>query len=123
MPPGWVPLLLSAGIDAILWSSLGPANAPDPQIMNYAAQNGYAIITRDLDFGGHLAIGGFLLPSVIQVRCDDVSTTIIGDHVIDAIQQNTSVLITGALVTVELWTRPRVKINLLPITRRELTVR
>lgn len=50
LSPRWVNLLTSAGIEAAHWSVLGAGNASDPQIMRFAAANGYVVLTHDLDF-------------------------------------------------------------------------
>jgi hypothetical protein len=54
LSPGWVNLLAAAGIEAVHWSSLGAASAPDTEIMAYAGARGYVVLTHDLDFSAIL---------------------------------------------------------------------
>lgn len=39
LSPDWVLVLLEHGFDAVHWSSLGAANAPDSEIIGYAFQH------------------------------------------------------------------------------------
>jgi predicted nuclease of predicted toxin-antitoxin system len=48
LSPRWVKTLLEAGIESSHWSSLGPANASDTEIMAFARTNGYVVLTHDL---------------------------------------------------------------------------
>jgi hypothetical protein len=47
LSPRWVGVLAGAGITAAHWSTLGVKNAPDSEIMAYAAANGYVVLTHD----------------------------------------------------------------------------
>ena len=115
-------MLNAHGIEAADWIALGPASAPDSEIIAFAAHNGYIVITRDLDFGQTLARNQLTRPSVIQVRSDDVFPEAIGLHVIEAIQANADILGAGALLSVEVWTKLRVKVKPLPIGMRDVEV-
>jgi predicted nuclease of predicted toxin-antitoxin system len=55
LSPMWVQFLVSHGIEAVHWSSIGEASASDSRILDYAASNGYVVFTHDLDFGMLLA--------------------------------------------------------------------
>ena len=50
LSPRWVKTLLEAEIEAAHWSSLGPANAADADIMAFAPANGYVVLTHDFGF-------------------------------------------------------------------------
>ena len=58
LSPRWVKTLNEARIKAAHWSSLGPANASDTEIMTFARTNGYVVLTQDLDFSEILAATG-----------------------------------------------------------------
>jgi predicted nuclease of predicted toxin-antitoxin system len=45
----------AVGREALHWSALGAANAPDETIMAYAKSHGLVVLTHDLDFGAILA--------------------------------------------------------------------
>jgi predicted nuclease of predicted toxin-antitoxin system len=72
LSPRWVKTLTEAGIEACHWSSLGPANAPDAEIMSFARTHGYVVFTHDLDFSAILAATHEAKPSVVQIRAADI---------------------------------------------------
>lgn len=77
----WVEALTLAGFEAVHWSTGGPGNAPDPEIMSYARSNDLVVLTQDLDFGAILALTHGDKPSVMQIRADDTSPDVIGAQV------------------------------------------
>jgi predicted nuclease of predicted toxin-antitoxin system len=109
LSPRWIDTMTRAGITAVHWSNVGASNAPDSVIMAYACQNDYVVLTHDLDFGAILAATQGKKPSVVQIRADDVSPSVIGKQVITALQQMAAELEHGALLIVDpLRTRVRV---------------
>jgi predicted nuclease of predicted toxin-antitoxin system len=64
-------LLNEAGHDAIHVSEIGLLSAPDPEIMEAAAQEGRVLLTADADFGALLALGSRATPSVVLLRSAD----------------------------------------------------
>jgi predicted nuclease of predicted toxin-antitoxin system len=101
LSPRWVESLAAAGIDAVHWSSQGPPNAPDAEIMRQAAENDFIVLTQDLDFGAILAASTARKPSVVQIRADNTNPDHIGADIVKALRQAASELAQGALVTVE----------------------
>ena len=101
LSPRWVTVLADAGISSTHWSNVGPVKAPDPEIMAYARDQGWVILTQDLDFGTILAVTHGEKPSVIQIRSEDVSPEAAATVVIAAIRQMGAELEQGALVTVD----------------------
>jgi predicted nuclease of predicted toxin-antitoxin system len=112
LSPRWIKALSGVGIDAVHWSTLGAHNAPDSEIMAYAAMNDYVVLTHDLDFGAILAATHGAKPSVVQIRADDVSPDVIGTQVIIALRQMESELEDGALLTVD---SNRTRLRILPL--------
>jgi predicted nuclease of predicted toxin-antitoxin system len=112
LSPSWVSSLNAAGFDASHWSELGAVNAPDAEIMAFAAANGFIVLTHDLDFGAILAVTNGLGPSVVQIRSLDVSPVSIGPKVIAGLRQMAVELNDGALLTIE---PERTRIRLLPL--------
>jgi len=100
LSPRWVEVLARAGFAASHWSDLGPTDAPDSEIMALAKAENFVVLTLDLDFGAILATTGGDKPSVIQVRTDDVSPSVIGAEVVNSIVQMTAELEAGALLTI-----------------------
>jgi predicted nuclease of predicted toxin-antitoxin system len=112
LSPKWAGFLASAGFDAVHWSALGAANAPDKEIMGHAREGGYVVLTSDLDFGTILAVTHGEKPSVVQLRSDNLSHENIGKQVIDALRQLSIELEGGALVTVD---TERTRLRILPL--------
>jgi predicted nuclease of predicted toxin-antitoxin system len=112
LSPLWVGFFALHQMEAVHWSTVGAASAPDAEIMEFAGVNGFIVFTHDLDFGTLLATRGSHGPSVIQVRTQDVLPSAIGEAVLRAIRGTERSLIAGALVTVELG---RQRIRILPI--------
>jgi predicted nuclease of predicted toxin-antitoxin system len=108
LTPRWVDLLVTRGYEAVHWSKVGNQNDADDVIMDYAAQNGFTILTNDLDFGEILASTQKSIPSVIQLRSSDVNPDVVGNHLLIGITQMQTALEKGALVTVD-TTRHRVR--------------
>jgi predicted nuclease of predicted toxin-antitoxin system len=112
LSPTWVVLLGEADWDAAHWSVLGSPNAPDSEIMAFAAANGYVLITHDLDFGAILAVTHGRKPSVVQIRAENVSAEAIGRQTVAALRHLRAELEAGALLTIEL---DRTRVRLLPL--------
>ncbi len=112
LSPKWVIALTKLGTEAMHWSTIGPANTSDPEIMAYAKQYGFVVLTNDLDFGSILAATGGDAPSVVQLRTDDCRVETIGELVIQSIVQAENQLTAGALVTIE---TSKLRITSLPI--------
>lgn len=72
--PKWLGVLAAAGIPATHWSTVGRHDAPDVEIMGYARQHGYIVLTHDLDFGAILAATQGRAPSVVQIRAYTLSS-------------------------------------------------
>lgn len=117
LSPRWVGLLADAGFEAAHWSQLGQADAPDSQIMGFARDHDYVVLTHDLDFAAILAAGHGAKPSVVQVRADDISPEAIGARVVGALRQMSDELREGAVLTVDV---ARTRIRVLPLKPKNL---
>lgn len=112
LSPKWVGALEQSSVEAMHWSAIGPANTSDPEIMAYAKEHGFIVLTNDLDFGSILAATGGNAPSVVQLRTDDCRVESIGELVIRSILRAEDQLAAGALVTIE---TTKLRITSLPI--------
>jgi predicted nuclease of predicted toxin-antitoxin system len=112
LSPRWRTLLEREHIDAVHWSEVGALSAEDTEIMAYAAQHDYIVLSQDLDFGTILAATSGLKPSVVQLRSDNLDPDVIGSKVISALRQLESELQAGAIVSVD---PQRTRIRLLPL--------
>ena len=115
LSPTWASLLTGAGITALHWSAIGPATAPDHEIMAWARNSGYVVFTHDLDFGALLHATGAVAPSVVQFRDHDVRPDSIGQQALLALKQAEQEIIHGALITVD---SKKLRITCLPLGKR-----
>ena len=112
LSPDWAGFLSGNGIEAIHWSSIGLPDAPDTEIISYAKEHDFTILTCDLDFGFILAVTHGKKPSVIQIRTGALGFNKIGDIAVSAIKLLSADIEKGALVTVD----PRkTRVTLLPL--------
>ena len=79
LSPQWVRVINQSGWDAVHWSEVGDIHATDANVMAWARENGYVIITHDLDFGMLLALTQAVSPSVVQVRAQDIGARRVTD--------------------------------------------
>lgn len=100
LSPEWVPTLAAAGFPAIHWSEIGPPDATDTRIMEYARVNGLVVFTHDLDYGALLHATGALAPSVFQLRAADTRPSMVGPLVLSALASAKDEIAKGALVTI-----------------------
>ena len=112
LSPTLVQKLSSLTHNAIHWSEVGDARAADREIMAWAAENGYTVLTHDLDFGALLAASGGEKPSVIQIRTRDLLSSSFFQALQDALVRFEPELEEGALVVVE---PGRARVRILPL--------
>jgi predicted nuclease of predicted toxin-antitoxin system len=114
LTPRWTAFLEGHGIVAVHWTQIGNPEARDHEIIVYAASNGFAILTQDLDFGAILAVSNEIAPSVIQIRNEWPVPDVSGDLVLRALAELSIDIATGALITVDAG---RVRVSVLPLRR------
>jgi len=112
LPLSWGSYLADHGQASYHWRQLGAANAPDSEIMLWAHQNRAVVLTQDLDFTKLLFQSRAELPSVIQLRLDDVRPANIGPEVVQILKQADEELKLGALITLN---GHKLRIRLLPL--------
>jgi predicted nuclease of predicted toxin-antitoxin system len=112
LSPDWVPQLARHGWETRHWSELGPANAPDTSLLEWARAHSHIVLTQDLDFPQLLFATGVNGPSVILLRMHDEFDQSARQHVFAAIQQAEAALDVGALLTIS---DNRVRLRRLPI--------
>jgi predicted nuclease of predicted toxin-antitoxin system len=72
LSPSWVERLARHGFEAVHWSTIGAATAPDLEILSWANEHKFVLITNDLDFSAILAASAGGSPSVVQIRTQDL---------------------------------------------------
>ena len=68
IPLKYAAMLTKRGIEVLRWPEVGAPNAEDAEIMAYARENDYIVLTFDLDFSTILSVTHDLKPSVVQIR-------------------------------------------------------
>jgi predicted nuclease of predicted toxin-antitoxin system len=109
LSPGWVDRLARHGLEAVHWSTIGTATAPDVEILTWANEHELVLITNDLDFSAILAAGGGSSPSVVQIRTQDLLSDVVVSIVAKALDAHRDDIERGALLSIdEAGTRVRV---------------
>ena len=106
--------MTSADFKAAHWSAFGAFNTTDPELMAYAAQHGYVVVTHDLDFGAILAASGTKAPSVVQIRTNNLKVKAITHLLVVALKQSARMLEQGALLILD---TSRSRVRVLSLTR------
>jgi predicted nuclease of predicted toxin-antitoxin system len=101
LAPAWCGFLAGEGFEAVHWSTIGNARAPDSELMAWARRHRSVVLTHDLDFGILLAITRASSPSVVQVRVPNPLPEIVGRDVVRVLRLRGDLLAAGALVTIE----------------------
>jgi predicted nuclease of predicted toxin-antitoxin system len=114
LSPALADLLVAAGFDATHWSKIGPPNATDAQIMSRAIENGFIVVTHDLDFSAILAATNAEKPSVVQIRAADLSPERLAPILATSLKQCQEALAAGALVSVD---ADKMRLRQLPLIR------
>lgn len=112
LSPRWVEFFMSAGFECSHWSQIGPIDAPDDELMRWAAAHDHVVLTSDLDFGAILAATQDHGPSVVQLRSDLLTPEAMGSVVLSALQQAEAELKNGALVSLD---SVRARLRVLPL--------
>ena len=63
LSPAWAGFLVERGFEAIYWSAIGSGSAPDAELLRWATEHDYMVLTADLDFGAILAATGIRKPT------------------------------------------------------------
>lgn len=101
LSPSWIDRLGRRGFEAIHWSSIGAATAPDREILTWANEHQFVVITNDLDFSAILAAGAGDEPSVVQVRTQDLLSDVTVSIVAKALEAHREDIDRGALLSID----------------------
>ena len=86
----WVERLARHGFEAVHWSTIGVATAPDVGILTWANEHQFVVITNDLDFSAILAASAGAAPSVVQARTQDLLSDAVVGIVANALSRRRS---------------------------------
>lgn len=112
LPPRLAELMTAYGIESSHWSDIGTHDAEDTEIMTYAQDNDYIVISCDLDFSTIISVMHFTKPSVVQVRLHGLQIEQIALLVTNALKQHEGEIDKGAIVTVDIR---KARVRLLPL--------
>jgi predicted nuclease of predicted toxin-antitoxin system len=97
----WIERLARHGFEAVHWSSIGAVTAPDSEILKWANEHEFVLITNDLDFSAILAAGAVTGPSVIQLRTQDLLSDAAVSIVVNALEAHREAIERGALLSID----------------------
>jgi len=100
------------GYESVHWIEVGPPKADDRDILRWANENGWIIVTNDLDFGAILASEGLRFPSVIQIRRLELFPDSLFPILERVIQRFANELKRGAIIVVD---EKKMRVRPLPI--------
>jgi len=112
LPPKFADMLVTQGIEVEHWYRVGAPDAMDEEIMRYALQHDFIVVTCDLDFSAILSVTKGNKPSVIQVRSRDMPWIDLAEKVIQSAIQSSIDLDSGAILTID---ANRERLRLLPL--------
>ena len=101
LSPVWTKTLEADGHNVVHWRDVGAPNSHDNAILDWAAQNGRAVFTSDLDFGVAVVTRRMPAPDVIQLRLASTDPLDVAVFVIDALRRQGPELRGGAVLTIE----------------------
>ena len=101
LSPTWVEVLGAEGWETVHWHEVGEAGAPDVEIMAWAKDHGYCVLTNDLDFSAILAATRAEGPSVVQIRAQDLAPATLGPTLVSVLRQFSGQLSAGAILTLD----------------------
>ena len=112
LSPNFAEYLRLNGCEACHWVSIGDPEATDAEIMQYAASQGFTVLTLDLDFSAILAATQGSKPSVVQIRTKEAVTEKVFAAVLANIIRAENELLGGAILSIDL---ERSRLRMLPI--------
>jgi len=113
LSPRLATLFRERGYEAVHWTEVGSPTAFDKDILQWASDNGWIVITNDLDFGAILALETLCFPSVIQIRRLELSPEPMLAVLEPVIRQFADELQRGAIVVID---ERRMRVRLLPLS-------
>jgi predicted nuclease of predicted toxin-antitoxin system len=108
----WVPFLTDGDHEAHHWSSVGKPQAKDQDIVDWAREHGFIVMTNDLDFARIAALSRQKRPSIVLLRGQPLLPANRGAGLLRALSQCKQELEAGAIVTLD-WS-DGFRVRLLP---------
>jgi predicted nuclease of predicted toxin-antitoxin system len=112
LSPSWGIRLAQRGFEAVHWSVIGAPTAPDQEILAWAREHGFVVVTNDLDFSAILAATSGRAPSVVQIRMQDLLSDAAVNFVARALEVYREEVDGGALLSID---ESGTRIRMLPL--------
>jgi predicted nuclease of predicted toxin-antitoxin system len=112
LSPEWCGALEVPGWEVRHWSKLGPHDATDKQLLEWARENHHVLLTQEMDFPQLLFQTQAGSPSVVLLRLENELDTLQQDRVKRAIVQSSDLLEKGCLMVID---SAHVRVRSLPI--------
>ena len=93
--------LRTMGLEAIHVAEVGLTSTIDEDIVTYAYQNAYIVITFDLDFTRIVALSRKSFPSILTFRLGEINVSEFETLIQTYLPEITKSLLEGALVTID----------------------
>jgi predicted nuclease of predicted toxin-antitoxin system len=116
LSPSWIDRLTRHGFEPVHWSTIGAATAPDDEILAWAREHQFVVITNDLNFSAILAATSGQAPSVVQVRTQDLLSEAAVSVVAAAIEGFRAEIDGGALLSID---EAGTRVRMLPLRRSQ----
>ena len=114
LSPTWIGRLARHGFEGVHWSTIGALTAPDDEILAWAREHRFVVITNDLDFAAILAATSGQAPSVVQVRSQDLLSDAAVSAVARALEAYREEVDRGALLSID---EAGTRVRMLPLRR------
>src|SRR5262249_44315894 len=101
LSPSWVDRLARYGFEAVHWSTVGAGALPDHDILAWANEHQFVVVTNDLDFSAILAASAGAAPSVVQIRTQDLLSDQAVSIVAHALEAHRDDIARGALLSID----------------------
>ena len=112
VPADAAPLFRQLGYECQHVSEVGMSRADDEEILSFAAERGFAVITLDADFHALLAVNRWRGTSVLRLRREGCRAEAVVEIVEPVLTRYRAELARGAMVSIK---EGRVTCHLLPI--------
>jgi len=101
LSPEWLAVLEQAGWQASHWSNVGSPTAPDIDLLVWARQHSWVLLTQDLDFAELLFQTQAGTPSVVLLRLRNELDAAQHARVCTLLRNATAALDSGALLVMD----------------------